>query len=206
MIKVVYQPEPRDFDINVRQKGRKHFATHPYPRTSKEWEGKDYWVNALDDLYDSYSGICSYCAEWIPKTTGDPTVDHFIPKSIDPNLAYEWSNFRLACLRFNRAKKTYTDILDPFEIEPEWFILHFPSLQVLANRQLPDEIIQKIETTIMRLKLRDDRSIDSRKRWVIDFCKSDITFSFLKRHAPFIAFEIERQGILNDLPKIMNVV
>ncbi len=206
MIKLVCQPEPSNFDKNVRQKAIHYFSIHSYPKTAIGWKGKDYWTLALNDLYEAYGGICCYCAEWISHSTGSPTVDHFIPKSIAPDLAYEWSNFRLASLKYNRAKSNYTDILDPFEIEPGWFVLHFPSLQVLANRQLPTEVQQKIEITIEKLGLRDEVSIKSRYRWLKKYNEYNNPFQFLKDNAPFIAYEIGRQGILNDLPKIMSLI
>src|SRR5439155_22494098 len=103
--------EPLTFQETVREPGRAFLKTSPNP---KSWKNREYWQDCIPDLYDAYEGICAYCAEWIPETTGDPTVDHFIPKSVRPELAYEWSNFRLACLRFNRWKRNYQDVLDPF--------------------------------------------------------------------------------------------
>ena len=55
-------------------------------------------------------------------------VDHFYPKSVRPDMAYEWSNFRLASLKLNCRKREFQDVLDPFTIEPGWFCLSFPSL------------------------------------------------------------------------------
>jgi hypothetical protein len=79
-------------------------------------------------------------------------------------------------------------------------------LQVLPNPALEPEIHRKVEATILRLGLRDPLSIKSKKRWVIPFCQGELSFDFLKKNAPFIAFEIERQGILAESPQIMGLV
>ena len=42
-------------------------------------------------------------------------------------------------------------------------------------------------------------------RWVIKYGKGEFPFSFLKENAPFIAYEIERQGIVNKIPEIMTL-
>ena len=62
--------------------------------------------------------------------TGWKTVEHFKPKDLHPGLAYDWDNYRLVCGLLNSRKRVNETILDPFEIEDGWFLLHFPSLQV----------------------------------------------------------------------------
>jgi hypothetical protein len=98
VIPIKPQPEPDDFDQKVRQPGLAFLSKVPNPKT-KEW--RDYWVKSLPDLYKSYNKICAYSAQWISRPEGNPTVDHFLPKSAKPELAYEWHNFRLACLTLN---------------------------------------------------------------------------------------------------------
>ena len=203
MIPVKIKPEPFDFDDKVRKKGEDFLKVKPHPRSSKEWKGKEYWEAAILDMHDSYNGICAYCAEWIPLTVGDPTVDHYIPKSVVPSKAYEWNNFRLSSLRFNRWKRDYQDVLDPFSIGQNWFYLHFPSLQVAPNPSLQPDISLKVTSTILRLRLNHNLCIRSRKRWIIDLCQGEIPFNYLERNAPFIAQEMIRQGIVSDIKTIM---
>ena len=193
--------EPLTFHEKVRQPGKGFLKNNPNPKT---WKNREYWQGCIAELYDAYEGICAYCVEWIPETTGDPTVDHFIPKSIRPELAYEWTNFRLACLRFNRWKQNFQDVLDPFSIGSEWFLVQFPSLQLRPNPTLSLHQKAQINATIARLRLNGPICIKSRNRWIKYYCQSKFDFDYLKRHAPLIARELERQDIIDKIKQMMN--
>jgi len=201
VIRVYLQPEPVSFDDNVRQPGMAFLGRTAEPTS---WKGREYWLHCLHDLYNSYSGICAYSAEWIPQTTGDPTVDHFVPKSANSRQTYEWPNFRLACLRFNRWKREFQDVLDPFEIQDDWFALDFPSLQIKPADRILVATQQRVRETITRLRLNTEICIRSRERWIKDFCTRQFTFEYLSANAPFIARELNRQGIVDTIPEIMN--
>ncbi len=205
MIPISLQPEPQDFSARVREPGQRFLATTPHP-TGKQWRNKEYWQNIIEDLYDAYNGVCAYSGEWIPCTTGDPTVDHYIPKSVNPQQAYEWNNFRLACLRFNRWKREFQDVVDPFTIEENSFQLLFPSLQVVPNPDFTNEEKEKISKTIRRLRLNGGLSIKARRRWIMPLSLGRITFDFVKEKAPFLAHEIERQGLVDKIAEVMGVI
>jgi hypothetical protein len=51
-----------------------------------------------------------------------------VPVAVRPDLAYEWSNYRLASQKINSYKGKSTAILDPFHIQPGWFVLNFTNL------------------------------------------------------------------------------
>ncbi len=130
MIHVDAKPEPIGFDADVRQKGiaylrRKSIALdRPVPEKTKI---NPYWRAYLDDLYSQYQGYCAYLAVFFERVTGGGSVDHFIAKSQRADLAYEWSNYRLACSRMNSRKREYEDVLDPFEVDTGWFHLEVVS-------------------------------------------------------------------------------
>ena len=202
LIPIQPQPEPAAFSQKVRDPGNAFLRDVPQP-TTREWKNRAYWQRVLPDLYQIYAGICAYSAQWIPLTTSNPTVDHFIPKSAKPQLAYEWSNYRLASLKFNQRKGTHQDVLDPFTLEPDWFILDFPSLYVKPNPILSSSSTKQVIATINRLKLNKESDTESRLRWIRDFCDEHIDFNFLKRNAPFIAYELQRQDLVDKIKSII---
>lgn len=199
MIPSQLQPEPSDFNQKVRVKGLDFLRQNPNP-DSKAWSNRSYWTEAIKDLCKAYNRICAYSSQWIPPAQGTPTIDHFIPKSIDPEQAYEWSNYRLSCQLLNSRKREFQDVIDPFIVQPGWFVLHFSSLHVKPGSDLDSHTKQRIISTINRLKLNDEEScIQSRESWLIPFCKGQYPFSFLKEKAPFIAYELERQKLVDKI-------
>lgn len=195
MIPVKPQPQPLHFNDRVKIPGTKFLRRVPKPNT-KQWEGKEYWQRVLPDMRQAYNSICAYSAHWIPHSTGNHSVDHFRPKSQDPNLAYQWSNFRYVATRFNSRKGTRA-ILDPFTLLPHWFIIDFKSLLVKPNPNLSAEQKEAVRHTIKNLKLnKDEALVDERWSWFKDFLENQISWAHLKKRAPFIASELERQGLL----------
>ena len=191
MIPVVKQPEPANFDRNVRQPGRRYLASNPNPK----FKGRNckYWTKATNELNAAYKRICAYSATYLP-TPG--TVDHFMPKSGYPESAYEWDNYRLALQRINQHKDISTDVIDPFIVQPGWFVLEFPGCMIKAGPGLPRLLVNQIKKTIQALKLNiDDVLVQERANIMFDFAKGDITLSFLEKRYPFLAAEIIRQGI-----------
>lgn len=179
----------------MMKQGREFLITTPLPN-SNQWEGKEYWRRSLPELKRAYNQICSYCAQWVSNATGSPTVDHYIPRSVSPSLAYEWSNFRLACSQLNSRKGASIDVLDPFSVIDGWFIIDFSSFMILPNPALRNAEKEQVVRTIRRLKLNvDEAFISSRIEWFDDYMKHEYTFGHLQKRAPFLAYEIERQGL-----------
>lgn len=66
---------------------------------------------------------CSYCECKIDIESKDVTIDHFLPKSLHPELVVEWENLFPTCLRCNREKNDCDEILlNPCENEPKEFL------------------------------------------------------------------------------------
>jgi hypothetical protein len=202
MIKVVPRDEPAHFNEQVRQPGKRFLAVKPHP-TQKEWKRYAYWLRILDDLYNLYNGICAYCCEYIPPVTGGRSVEHFLPKDQNPPDAYEWENYRLVSLTMN-GRKGIRNVLDPFQVQNGWFTIDFPSLQVKPGRNLPADLTQSIWETIEVLKLNSESCVESRVRWVRDFCRREITAVYLGEKAPFIFAELQRQSLVPTIGQIMN--
>jgi hypothetical protein len=125
----------------------------------------------------------------------ESSVDHFVPKSVDKNLAYEWSNYRLSSLRLNSYKGDRTDVLDPFLILKGWFVLNLTNFLVEPNTGLEPQIETAVRNTIEALRLnRDDVLVNLRFRIVRDYAKNLMPFDFLTIYYPFIASELDRQS------------
>ncbi len=140
--------------------------------------------------------ICAYTAMYLPE---QGSVDHFLPKTSHPNLAYEWSNFRLASGRVNNSKGSATDILAPFLIENDWFYMDIPACLLRANQALEKPLRNQISGTINSLRLnQDDNYVQERCNILMDFAREDITFGFLERRYPFLAKEITRQALSQE--------
>lgn len=197
LIPIERQPPPEKFEIEVAEKGREFLTKNPRPKT---WKNRSYWTKVLPDLWNAYQSVCAYSCHWIP-LEGGATVDHFIPKDIAPEKAYDWDNYRLAMWKMNARKGRHTDIVDPFELTEATFTLSFPSMLVKPNPDLSEDRKRQVWDTIKRLDLNDDQIlVNARLWWVLNYCDKHIDFQFLEKNAPFIAFEIERQNLYDKLP------
>lgn len=202
MIRVELQPEPANFNERVRQRGRRFLAKNPNP-TQEQWRTHSYWTEVGMELHGAYGGICAYSCHWIALDTGWRQVEHFLPKSIFPSLGYEWSNYRLVCGVLN-GRKGSQQVLDPFKIQNGWFILDFPSLLVKPNLDLEPNLVEEIRRTTEALKLNDEGTcVKSRSKYVENYCRGFTDFEYLRQDAPFIAFELSRQGLVNEIRDIM---
>ena len=202
MIPVMKKSEPVNFDELVRTPGKAFLKKVPFP-SDKQWKPHAYWTRILKKIRKDYAEICAYSALWIPSATGFGSIDHFIPKSRNPRLAYEWDNYRYVSLKFNNKKGT-KEILDPFTLKPDWFVIDFPSLDIMPNPALSPIHKAAINETIEILGLdTDEEYIDACKEWIMAYCSRDISFDFLERKAPFIAYELKRQNLMEKIRDIM---
>lgn len=64
---------------------------------------------------------CAYC-EWKLLVGAYGDIEHIIPKSLRPDLRFSWANLTLACDACNNKKRTHSDLVDPYNDDPE---VHF---------------------------------------------------------------------------------
>ncbi len=210
MIQVIEKDEPSYFDKLVRKRGAKYLSrrsNQSIAPTDKEYKNHAYWTkrwsNTLEDLGEAYDNICAYCCEKIHPLTGNKQVDHFKPKSQVPYhlLAYEWSNYRFAAGQLNNWKDD-NEVLDPFQIQDGWFVMLFPSLQVEPADAdvLPPHVTQEqIQNTINVLHFNISPIFYKvRRDHLIVYCLSN-DFAYLLKNSPFVAKELIRQGLVNDV-------
>lgn len=192
MIPIAPQPEPSSFEERIRRPGRIFLRSNPTP-TSEQFRKKNYWQRCLSDLRSAYAAVCAYSSCWIP-TQG--TVDHFWPKTVRPDLAYEWENYRLAAEKLNNYKGESGSVLDPFQIQTGWFVLNFDNFFVEPNQGLARSVENSVRTTIAILRLNTDDSLVNLRFCVVeDYAKENLSLAFLDKRYPFIAFELKRQNL-----------
>jgi hypothetical protein len=202
VIHVEPRPEPDDFDAEVRQPGRSALAelvgepptlSRPGPRRPKladrieDLHPEDLpplWRRCLPQLAHAYQRICAYFCLYVEPITGSDTVDHYVPKSLDPHKAYDWPNYRFACSRMNARKGVAAEVL-----------------QLHAAPGLPADLVARIENTIQRLELNDEGCKQTRARWYEDYQAGDVSLPFLERRFPLLARELRRQSRLRPLDR-----
>lgn len=210
MIYIEQQPEPENFNQIVRQKGLAHLQecnidlNKPLPPSTKV---SPFWRECMLDLHSSYKGICAYMGVYFEAVLGGTSVDHFIAKSSNAGLTYEWSNYRLACTTMNSRKNKFDDVIDPFSdiLKLELFHLNLISGEIfpnpnpkLANLSQTEKntILPKVRSTIDRLGLDDVICQKIRANWFDEYISQNISSDYLARKSPFVWSEAKRQGLL----------
>ena len=120
-----------------------------------------------------------------------------IPVAPDRKPAgFEYTNYRLSCLGANRNKNRFDDILDPFEIEPDTFVLNLSSGSIKPNPCKPGDTRRRAQETITRLGLDDAETNEMRARHFDEYQRNDVSGAHLKRQSPFVWYEAQRQNLL----------
>ena len=188
---VKQRKEPPCFDGRVRKRGQEFVKTHPDVPVGK-WP--PYWRDISRELWDAYDGIDAYYSFYFEYIMG-VQVDHFLPKSRCPHLAYEWSNYRLASSGANGHKHTTVNILDPFTMKPHSFFINFLSGEIYPNPNYAKSYVLKCNQTIKALKL-DDQSLNyARRQRFYELCIGAVSLEHLKKISPFVWDEVCRQGL-----------
>lgn len=188
MLRFEESSEPKQFDQKARKPGLSWLERNPPPKRPR-----DYWTAFKPDLADGFRNLCAYSCMYEPVGT----VDHFLSCKHERHLAYDWSNYRFAAAWINASKQNVDDgVLDPFEIEDEWFEILLPSLQLALTDKVPKNLRVKAQFTIERLHLVNDlRVIRQRQTWYQMYREGHIDLEGLRLRAPLIATAIERAGI-----------
>jgi hypothetical protein len=201
---VALQLEPHNFNAKVRTPGKKFLLKTPKP-THEEFKRNSYWKHASKEVYEAYSRVCAYTCRYIDVPSG--SIDHFYSKSTHPQQAYEWENYRLCMHRVNGHKGASVDAIDPFKVLPGWFVIDFPSCLVKAGVGLDEQTCQSVEATIKTLKLNDDDTfVQDRCDVMVMYACGDVALGYLKKHRPFLAVEVERQGIEHTVAKLFKTL
>lgn len=91
------------------------YPAAPHPRSHGPQGYKGYSDFKLF-LRDEFVFRCVYCLDrerWYPNRDGSFSVDHFVPKSIEPGRETDYDNLVYACVRCNSNKQATVVGLDP---------------------------------------------------------------------------------------------
>jgi len=198
MIRVQAPPPPPFYEARVRARGEAFLKANPFP-TRDDWQRHRYWSRIHPYLHKRLRGICSYCASFTPHrrapaSVDHTSIDHFVPKSRNRNLAYEWTNLRLCRTRLNHRKADFEDVLDPYTVQDGWFRLSFTTFVLFPDPTLPEDRQQQVRDTISRLELNDDDTyVNERALAVYSYADDRLSLTELGRFYPFIAAEMVSQ-------------
>jgi len=120
------------------------------------------YSQAKDDLRDRLGSFCSYCEMNIEN---QPDIEHVSPKSKNPDLEKEWSNFLLACKPCNIIKDNNNDTRDGYvfpDTDNTSFLYEYSINGVKVKDNL-DEDIKKLATATLDL-VQLDRKTDTSNR------------------------------------------
>ena len=193
MIPVTRQPEPVNFNLDVRIPGEAFLRFNRKPK-SKDFRGHSYWQRVLPQMITIYSARCAYSAMPV---LGDASIDHFMPKVEYPTSAYSWANYRLCSSKLNGKKGNDLTVLDPFTIQPGWFELDLASLFVRGSPQAPPIVRPRIQRTIEKLDLNSTALVTVRFNIYSAYLRNN-DLTFVKEFYPFIANEIVRQAPITE--------
>lgn len=188
MIPVARPEEPPAFDEMCRKRGKEWLAqnsdTHPHRLPL--------WREFAAALRDGFGGRCGFTAMYVPRGT----VDHWISVDSDRSLAYEWTNYRFVDGAVNSAKKPSWEgrLLDPFEVQDDWFEILLPSLQLVIAGNLDAATRARAEFTLEKLHLRDGEDvIRQRREWLELYEQGELQLSGLFKVAPLLARAVARR-------------
>jgi hypothetical protein len=195
MIPFERTPEPETFEQRCHQRGLSWLASHPEAERPY-----DYWSEFKPQLAQAFRNLCAYTAVFEPVGT----VDHFVSwqasRREQPELAYEWSNYRYAAQWINSSKSSAGNILDPFEVGNDWFEISLPDLQLHATDKVPAEYQALVRHTLERLPIvHDERILRVRRQWYQEYENGEISLAYLETKAPLIAQAVRKRDVLARL-------
>lgn len=129
MIKLKRPPEPKILCDNaaawtqeLMELVKIHGDYKSIPKQAKEAALKYYRHEDIKAaLKDSSFDKCAFC-EGIPAETGYAEVEHFHPKSIYTDKAFEWTNLLYSCKACNNSKLSHDTqiepIINPYDLDP----------------------------------------------------------------------------------------
>lgn len=123
-------------------------------------------------------------------------VDHWESVQTNPELAFEWRNYRYVAGTLNSAKKPAWQgkLLDPFEVEWGWFEIELPSLELRIVHLTDPQTRARAQFTLAKLGLDDGpKAIGQRQKYWQMYRDGELSLEGLDRMAPLLARAARRE-------------
>lgn len=167
------------------------------PPTAK-YKYKPHWIKVIPYALQVYRNTCAYFGIHIPDNSGSAEIDHYLHKSNHATrLAYDWANYRLACKKAN-SKKGTKQVLDPFFVQDQWFLLDLQSGFLSLNLGLiPLELQDLARYTISTEGLELNRAslVKERRQWY-NWYRGGLNAQLLATLCPIVYRQMVLQGVL----------
>lgn len=120
MIKLERGECPNELTLEVREELTRLYREN---RDRDVWNSSKIKKSLKEALLEMSHDKCSYCECKLNMESKDVTIDHFLPKSTNPDKVVDWENLFPACLRCNREKGDYEGkIVNPCKDTPKDYI------------------------------------------------------------------------------------
>ncbi len=120
MIKIKRGKCPKELTPGVCKELKKMYMEN---RDKDVWNSPQIKKPLKDALMKMSHKKCVYCECMLDLEAKDVTIDHFLPKSTNPDKVVTWENLFPSCLRCNREKRDFEGrIINPCEDEPRDYI------------------------------------------------------------------------------------
>jgi hypothetical protein len=182
MIKVTKCSKPSDFDTKVKVPGNNWLFIDIEVRKK---DPRDLWSKYRDTLAKGFKNRCGYSAMLLL----DGHVDHYLSCNNYPHRIYEWWNYRYISGSINSSKGTHdTKVLDPYEVEDDWFEILLPSLQLVLTDKIPSYKRERASFTIDKLKLdTGENVVRFREAMCDEYLNNNLPINNLDFFAPLLA-------------------
>lgn len=128
----------------------------------------------VEQLKKMYKGCCAYC-EGKYESTSYPHIDHFKPKSLYPELTFEYNNMNISCEKCNKAKSNKFDfkLINPSEDNPDE---HIRFKKLLAT-----PLDERGKFTIELLKLNSEEKTEAKiENYIFISERIEMAFKYIR--------------------------
>ncbi len=197
MIRVTPQLEPEGFDEHVRKKGAEWLeASVVNPTKERPIAYWTQWEPCAPAVAQMFAERCGYLATVL--TPGCGHVDHFVSwKSCKEqnkhHLAYEWTNYRWLHPQLNSSKQG-VELVDPFEVEDEWFDLEIFTLNLVVHwDKIQDAAVRgRVKATVERLGLIDGARAIKLREGALQLYQKGLRIEAVEGLAPLVGRALRR--------------